>query len=129
TADDLRSGQLVAERFASLGLTAPGSSVSWMMADGIAVTQIDEGSLLEFHAGARTLTARVGSDYLPILDSPSVNVTAPIVFVGYGISDPAHGFDEYEGLDVRNRVVLFLRGKPERYTHPVTQTDKERTAR
>lgn len=129
TTDDLKSGRVIAERFAALGLTAPDSSASWMMTDGVTVTQIDEDPVLEFHVGARVLRARVGSDYLPILDSPSANVTAPIVFVGYGISDPAHGFDEYEGLDVRNRVVLFLRGKPEGYPHSVTQTEKERTAR
>jgi hypothetical protein len=49
--------------------------------------------------------------------------------VGYGISDPARRFDEYEGIDVRNRIVLFLRGKPEAYGAPVTQADKERVAR
>jgi hypothetical protein len=46
---------------------------------------------------------------------PSAELEASIVFVGYGISDPAGGLDDYAGIDVRNKVVLFLRGKPERY--------------
>ena len=71
----------------------------------------------------------IGTDYLPILDSPSADLQAPIVFVGYGISDPAAGIDEYAGMDVRNKVVLFLRGKPERYDKPVSHADKVRTAR
>jgi peptidase M28-like protein len=50
------------------------------------------------------------------------------VFVGYGISDPARNFDEYAGVEVRDRIVLFLRGKPDGYTGMVAQVDKVRTA-
>ena len=73
--------------------------------------------------------ADLGADYLPILDSPSIDLRAQIAFVGYGIADPASGFDEYDGIDVHNRIVLFLRGKPEHYTAPVSHADKVRTAK
>ena len=49
--------------------------------------------------------------------------------VGYGISDPARGWDEYEGLDVRDRVVMFLRGKPPHYPVHIQHTEKEQMAR
>jgi len=71
----------------------------------------------------------LGSDYLPILDSPSIDLRAQIAFVGYGIADPASGFDEYNGIDVHNRIVLFLRGKPEHYAPLVSHADKVRTAK
>ena len=35
-----------------------------------------------------------------------------IVFVGYGISSPAKGLDEYAGLDVKGKIVLAFRGAP-----------------
>ncbi len=77
------------------------------------------------------LSARFDRHRLPTHTrfSPLQNIQAPIVFVGYGISDPAGGIDEYAGLDVRNKVVLFLRGKPERYGKQVSHADKVRTAR
>jgi hypothetical protein len=123
TPDDLVSGRFIADQFSALGLK-PRSLV-----DRVTSTIIEPEPVLEFHAGGFTLPARVGIDYLPILDSPSVNATAPVIFVGYGISDPAHRYDEYERLDVRNRIVLFLRGKPESYAGSVTLAEKERTAR
>ncbi|MBI3603724.1 MAG: M20/M25/M40 family metallo-hydrolase [Nitrospirae bacterium] len=135
TADDLRSGLFVADCFRSLGLAMPRSEAlgsilqGWMLTGPVTAGRIDAQPSLHVFAGPDSSAARLGADYLPILDSPSVNVTAPVVFVGYGIADPARGFDEYAGLDVRNRIVLFLRGKPERYPVPVTQTDKERVAR
>lgn len=92
-------------------------------------TTIAPHARLTLQRGERSITAQLGVEYLPILDSPSVDLTAPIVFVGYGISDPADRFDEYDGVDVRNRVVLFLRGKPEGYSKPLTHVDKERVAR
>jgi hypothetical protein len=64
-----------------------------------------------------------------VLDSPSADVRAPIVFVGYGLFDPAQGIDDYASLDVRNKIVLFLRGKPDKYAGPAGHTDKERLAK
>jgi len=145
TEDDLRSGLFVAERFQSLGLQPAGSqplsatptepsgqaalSQPWMMTEPVSVTRIGDTPQLELFSDSLTISSHPGTDYLPILDSPPVSVTAPVVFVGYGISDPASGFDEYQGLDVKDRIVLFLRGKPEKYPAQFTHADKERAAR
>lgn len=37
---------------------------------------------------------------------------APPVFVGYGISEPAYGWDDYKGMDVKSRWVILLNGLP-----------------
>src|SRR6476646_7932520 len=34
----------------------------------------------------------------------AVQVRAPLVFVGYGMTDRAMGFDAYQGLDVRGKI-------------------------
>jgi hypothetical protein len=49
--------------------------------------------------------------------------------VGYGISDPAKSLDEYAGLTVSGKVVLFLRGQPKPYAGRVTHRDKVQTAK
>ena len=35
-----------------------------------------------------------------------------MVFAGYGITAPEHGWDDYAGLDVRGKIVLVLRHEP-----------------
>ncbi|HKN87537.1 MAG TPA: M20/M25/M40 family metallo-hydrolase [Nitrospiraceae bacterium] len=102
-----------------------------MMTTEVRVTQIAGIPPPEFgiKPTASAEPIQVGIDYLPILDSPSINVTAPFVFVGYGISDTTHGWDEYAGIDARNRIVVFLRGKPESYGFLITHADKIRAAR
>lgn len=133
TPEDLESAHFVAARFSTLGLRSLPSDPAWMLTTEVPVTQIAGNPPPKFEmpspASAQPIQVGVGIDYLPILDSPSVDVTAPLVFVGYGISDDKHGWDEYAGIDAHNRIVVFLRGKPESYAHPLTHADKIRAAR
>lgn len=144
TADDLRSAQWVAQEFLSAGLRLPlihNSSLSLSFPSGKdgtspgTMTTLIPTSLMAPNPALRVGTAdhlatrNLGSDYLPIFDAPSADIQAPIVFVGYGIVDPIHGIDDYAGVDVSNCIVLFLRGKPEHYPHPVSHADKVRGAR
>ena len=41
-----------------------------------------------------------------------LDVSAPLVFVGYGIKNGRFGLDDYRGLDVKGKVVVALRGFP-----------------
>jgi peptidase M28-like protein/PA domain-containing protein len=41
-----------------------------------------------------------------------VDLTAPLVFVGYGIEDERLGLDDYKDLDVKDKIVVALRGYP-----------------
>ncbi len=41
-------------------------------------------------------------------------LTAPVVFAGYGISEPSIGFDELKGLNLKGKIVLVLSDAPGR---------------
>jgi Zn-dependent M28 family amino/carboxypeptidase len=47
------------------------------------------------------------------VDLPSSEVTAPLVFVGYGLKIPEKNEDDYAGLDVKGKVVVYISGSPE----------------
>ena len=72
---------------------------------------------------------RVGTDFLPVLDSPSAHARAPIVFVGYGLVDAASNMNDYAEVNASNCIVLFLRGKPDHFKSTITHADKVRIAR
>jgi len=45
--------------------------------------------------------------------SPEVKVTdAPLVFVGYGVTAPEYGWDDYAGVDVKGKTVIILVNDP-----------------
>src|SRR5436305_9418892 len=39
-------------------------------------------------------------------------VTAPLVFAGYGLRIPENGYDDFAGLDLHGKVVVLLAGSP-----------------
>ena len=43
---------------------------------------------------------------------PTVEVTAPVVFVGYGVTAPEFTYDDYAGLDVTGKIVAMLSNAP-----------------
>ncbi len=38
---------------------------------------------------------------------------APLVFVGYGVSAPERGWDDYKGVDLRGKVAVYLVNDPD----------------
>jgi hypothetical protein len=43
----------------------------------------------------------------------AVDVTAPVVFAGYGITAPELGYDDYKGLDARGKIVFVFDHEPQ----------------
>lgn len=138
-----RSAVFLGKRFDALGmepagsLKLPSSPRPWFQGKNIRIPRIPRRPVVSFsfpstfsNQEVRTpIKPNLGQDYLPILDSPTVKIRAPLVFVGYGISAPKEGYDEYDGVEVKDRVVLILRGKPSGYPHWVGHRQKEQTAR
>ena len=56
---------------------------------------------------------RVREDFEPMAIGGSGEVTAPLVFVGYGITAKDWGYDDYANVDVQGKVVLMLRKEPQ----------------
>jgi Zn-dependent M28 family amino/carboxypeptidase len=50
---------------------------------------------------------------------PAPSVTAPIEFVGYGLTVPEMKYDDLAGLDLRGKVVMLLTGGPSHIPGPL----------
>jgi Peptidase family M28/PA domain len=55
-------------------------------------------------------------DYYPGMNSGSGEITAEVVFVGYGVTAPELNYDDYKGIDVKGKIVLMNRDVP--YSDP-----------
>jgi hypothetical protein len=95
----------------------------------ITTVQIDARVRAEIRVDRRVVALEKGQDFLPIINlAPTGQISAPVVFTGYGIAAPGQGLDEYQGLSAAGKVVLFLRGQPKGFAGRVTHADKVRTA-
>jgi Zn-dependent M28 family amino/carboxypeptidase len=69
-------------------------------------------SLRPEHGAA--LDLKLGDDYVTSnqRQTESVDIDAPIVFVGYGIEAPEYRWNDFEGVDVKGKVVLVIVNEP-----------------
>src|SRR5258706_151866 len=45
-------------------------------------------------------------------DLAAEEITAPLIFVGYGLRIPEKSFDDFAGLDLHGKIVVYLTGSP-----------------
>ena len=72
-----------------------------------------EMSLTETSSGGtRTLNFAYLTDFSVQAPSVAMEIEVPIVFVGYGLTDEENGYDDFKGVDVKNKIILRLSGYP-----------------
>lgn len=55
---------------------------------------------------------RYEDEFIPGSTSGSGEVTAEVIYIGYGVTAPELNFDEYKGVDVKGKIVLMEREVP-----------------
>jgi Zn-dependent M28 family amino/carboxypeptidase len=116
----VRGGDLaakyIATQFALYGLKPAGDNGTYFQQIdffGMTVKRDATTFALAPASGAAT-PLRFGPDYVVNnpRHTPVVDIDAPIVFVGYGVTAPEYNWDDYAGIDVHGKVVLIIVGDP-----------------
>jgi len=68
--------------------------------------------IVSFKTKSETTLLNFGSDYIPLNFTGENKISGEIVFAGYGISAPEYNYDDYQNIDVQNKIVLVLRHEP-----------------
>jgi Zn-dependent M28 family amino/carboxypeptidase len=110
-----RGGHLAVEyihsQFQRTGLRPVGGS----FLQPVPMVGLDPKPSLSFSlAGGETLQPAYRDEYVAEAGVPEIDVEidADLVFVGFGINAPEYGWNDYEGVDVRGRVVLVRVNDP-----------------
>ncbi|MER3474682.1 MAG: aminopeptidase [Armatimonadota bacterium] len=114
----------IAERFAEYGLKPIGTSRYHDLQapmDGSGYFQpfrvyigaeAGKANRLEVIADGKRLTLRPHEDFMPESIATTGSAKGELVFVGYGIQSSLAGHEDYNGVDVKGKVVLALEGTP-----------------
>ncbi len=57
---------------------------------------------------------KLGDDFNPLALGGSQKFDLPLVFVGYGITGKIEKYDDYAGIDAKDKAVIILRHQPQR---------------
>jgi hypothetical protein len=105
----------VAGKFKEWGLAPAGDNGTYFQKvtiGGARSTLVWTTGVPSLAVSGRAFPPREGGFTVSNTSTPGAVVNAGIVFVGYGISAPAKGLDEYAGVDVKGKVVVALKGSP-----------------
>jgi hypothetical protein len=112
TDENRAAADYIRSRFERAGLVPAGPDHSFFQPFNLMVAGLGGDNALDVvteDAGTRHL--RAGQEFYPHRFSASGDVTAPVTFVGFGISAPYLQYDDYAG-DVKGRIVVALDHEP-----------------
>jgi Zn-dependent M28 family amino/carboxypeptidase len=114
-------GHAIAERYVAselqaMGAEPGGEAGTFLQAVPLrgAAKDFSKESLLVHSRGKADQSLKLDDDFLLSSDlrSPSVDVDAPLVFVGYGVTAPEYGYDDLAGIDVKGKIAIVFMGAP-----------------
>lgn len=120
TEGHLRAADYVASSFEALGLSPLGDAGSYLQNIDFLETRLEPGSatLVLRRAGVESALAD-GDDFVSSggFAEHEETVSAPLVFVGYGITAPEYGHDDFDGVDVSGKILVVFTGAPPRFAN------------
>ncbi|MGC9470291.1 MAG: M28 family peptidase [Bacteroidales bacterium] len=113
----LKASAWVAENLEKWGIQPAGDEGTYFQWFEHGYNEVHDPGGLSLHIpvkGGDTIIKRYSfpDGYFPGMNSGSGEVTAEVVFVGYGVTAPELDYDDYAGVDVKGKIVMFCRDVP-----------------
>jgi hypothetical protein len=110
----LIAADYVASQFRAIGLEPAGEKGGWFQQVPFRRASFETPPRMTLTVGGKTVALEQGKDagVRPSVTAKTRYLTAGFVFVGYGLKDPRHGFDDYRGLNLKGKIAVALAGTP-----------------
>ncbi len=116
TPGEQRTIDFLVEQFRSLGLEPAGENGGWTQRVPLIRTQVPASASFSVTSHGETLRlSSPGDIYLSsIRETDRARIEdAPMIFVGYGVTAPERGWDDFGDVDLTGKVAVFLVNDPD----------------
>ena len=106
----------IATQLQALGLLPAGENGSYFQRVPLRKARLAQDSArFTLHVDGKDTELRYPKAFFtgPSMQYPQTDVTAPLVFAGYGLVSKEFALDDYAGLDVKGKIVVLLAGRPD----------------
>ncbi|MEO8233614.1 MAG: M20/M25/M40 family metallo-hydrolase [Ignavibacteriota bacterium] len=106
-----KAAQFAADKFYELGLK-PAGDETYFQYFNVEYNKIKSPAIFKTIVDEDTINYRIGKDFVLRGFTGSNSFTLPVVFCGYGISRPDLYYDDYAGINVKNKIVMVFKQNP-----------------
>lgn len=108
-----RAQHLIEKRYKSLGLEPAGTNSSYLQPFTVITgAQLKGKNEFVVLTGREKRELKSKQDFVPFSFSSSGSAHGPLVFAGYGATAGEFQYDDYAGIDVKDKIVVVLRYEP-----------------
>jgi len=116
TAGEEKTIPYLIEQFKAADLEPAGENGGWIQTVPMIHTQLKAPVNLSVNQGGHTIALRFPDDVYLGTVRPVDRIAianAPMVFVGYGVTAPERGWDDFKGVDLHGKVAVMLVNDPD----------------
>ncbi len=113
TDEILEAAEYIADEFTEYGLKPAFEGNYFQEFPFIKTIELTGNNSLTFNANGKEISPKLWEDYITVPFSGNADVNAELVFAGFGISAADLEYDDYEGIDVKDKIVIVFRNTPE----------------
>ena len=106
-----KAAQFMANQFSELGLKPVGDD-GYFQYLNVEYNQIESPAIFKAIVDEDTTNYEIGKDFILRGFTGSNSFTLTVVFCGYGISRPDLHYDDYAGINVKNKIVMAFKQNP-----------------
>ncbi|HEY2092019.1 MAG TPA: hypothetical protein VGJ81_09030 [Thermoanaerobaculia bacterium] len=123
----LLAAQYIASEYEKLGLEPGANGTYFQTVPFVKTTASDDSYVTITYNGTAGPQLKVGTDFATVGDPvhDELDIDAPVVYAGYGITAPPQKYDDYASLDAKGKVVAIFSGAPASF-FPVTYAPTSR---
>ncbi len=115
TTGDVLARNYIASQLLAAGLKPGAADGGWLQPVPIVGIQSNVTTSLKARSPNGTAAFEAPTDYTAVAGSPDATAAwneAEVVFVGYGINAPEQKWDDFQGVDVRGKVLMVMNNDP-----------------
>jgi hypothetical protein len=111
------AAKFMAAQFEAMGLEPVGDNGTYFQSVPLRSIRPDERTTLSLLRAGKEQNLAFAKDFLSSGDPArtDTSVEAPVVYVGFGVTAPEWGYDDYAGIDAQGKIVAFLYGAPPKF--------------
>jgi peptidase M28-like protein/PDZ domain-containing protein len=113
----VKATHYIEQRYKKLGLEPAGTNGYLQPFTVVTGALIKGDNHLRAQTPAGKTDLKLSTDFVPISFSSSGQAHSTLVFAGYGATATEFGYDDYAGIEVKDKIVLVMGGEPPSFSH------------